>query len=66
MLTEGQQAFTLRFGFPSDAIISQEYLTDERLTTLAAHFGPLLATLLAVVRTALGDASLDSQDEGKA
>jgi SAM-dependent methyltransferase len=39
MLTERKQAFTERFGFPSDAIASEEYLTDERLSALAEHFG---------------------------
>jgi SAM-dependent methyltransferase len=39
MLAERKQAFTRRFGFPSDAIASQEYLTDERLSALAAQFG---------------------------
>jgi SAM-dependent methyltransferase len=39
MLAERRQAFTEQFGFPSDAITSQEYLTDERLSALATQFG---------------------------
>jgi SAM-dependent methyltransferase len=39
MLKERRQAFIERFGFPSDAIASQEYLTDERLSSLAQRFG---------------------------
>jgi SAM-dependent methyltransferase len=39
MVAERQEAFTVRHGFPSDGIASQEYLTDRRLADLEAHFG---------------------------
>jgi len=39
MLTERRQTFNQRFGFPSDAIPSLEYLTDKRLEALARQFG---------------------------
>jgi SAM-dependent methyltransferase len=39
MLAERQQAFTRRYGFPSDGLASLEYLTDERLAELEKRFG---------------------------
>src|ERR1700761_8770685 len=39
MLAERYAAFIDRFGFPSDEICSQEYLTDGRLDRLAKRFG---------------------------
>ena len=39
MLAERQKAFTERYGFPSDAITSREFLTDARLADLEQHFG---------------------------
>lgn len=39
MLRERQQLFTQRYGFPSDAIASLEFLTDARLAALEKHFG---------------------------
>jgi SAM-dependent methyltransferase len=39
MLAERRGAFTKRYGFPSDAIQSLEYLTDERLSSLEKRFG---------------------------
>jgi SAM-dependent methyltransferase len=38
MLAERQQFFTKRYGFPSDAITSLEYLTDRRLAALEEQF----------------------------
>jgi len=38
MVTERRQAFTARYGFPSDGLISLEFLTDSRLNGLARHF----------------------------
>ena len=38
MLAERKQVFTQQFGFPSDALASEEYLTDDRLSALAGHF----------------------------
>jgi len=39
MVQERRQAFTQQFGFPSNAITSQEYLTDARLSALSQRFG---------------------------
>jgi SAM-dependent methyltransferase len=39
MVQERRQDFKGRFGFPSDGLASLEYLTDERLSALAAQFG---------------------------
>ena len=39
MLAERQKAFVERYGFPSDGIRSQEYLTDRRLAALEREFG---------------------------
>jgi SAM-dependent methyltransferase len=39
MLAERQKTFVARYGFASDAIGSQEYLTDRRLTELEREFG---------------------------
>ncbi len=39
MLAERREAFTLRYGFPSDSIASLEFLTDARLSALADQFG---------------------------
>jgi SAM-dependent methyltransferase len=39
MVAERQAAFVARFGTPSDAIRSLEFLTDERLRALQEHFG---------------------------
>jgi len=39
MVLERRKSFTQRFGFPSDGLASQEYLTDDRLASLAAQFG---------------------------
>jgi SAM-dependent methyltransferase len=38
MLEERRLAFIERFGFPSDSVNSEEYLTDERLAALADRF----------------------------
>jgi SAM-dependent methyltransferase len=38
MLSERRQHFTSQYGFPSDSITSQEYLTDARLDRLAKRF----------------------------
>ena len=38
MLDERRQSFLARYGFPSDSIASQEYLTDERMADLARQF----------------------------
>jgi len=38
MLEERRQAFIERYGFPSDSVESQEYLTDDRLAALADTF----------------------------
>jgi SAM-dependent methyltransferase len=39
MLSERRKAFTQRYGFPSDALKSLEYLTDQRLQRMEACFG---------------------------
>lgn len=39
MLEERRASFIRRYGFPSDALHSLEYLTDERLARLAQRFG---------------------------
>lgn len=39
MLAERQKVFVAQYGFPSDAIGSQEYLTDRRLAELECEFG---------------------------
>jgi len=39
MVAERRKEFTRSFGFPSDALNSQEYLTDGRLSALEAEFG---------------------------
>ena len=39
MLAERQKAFAERYGFPSDAITSLEFLTDTRLAEMEQHFG---------------------------
>jgi SAM-dependent methyltransferase len=39
MLAERQSVFSEQYGFPSDAIPSLEYLTDERLAALEQQFG---------------------------
>jgi len=39
MLSERRQAFTAEYGFASDGINSQEYLTDERLASMEKRFG---------------------------
>jgi SAM-dependent methyltransferase len=39
MVAERREDFTRRFGFPSDALASQEYLTDARLSALEAQLG---------------------------
>jgi SAM-dependent methyltransferase len=39
MVAERHKQFTERYGFPSDAIASLEYLTDSRLQSLEHHFG---------------------------
>jgi SAM-dependent methyltransferase len=39
MVQERRRVFSERFGFPSDGLASLEYLTDERLSGLAAEFG---------------------------
>ena len=39
MLAERRRAFTERYGFPSDAIASLEYLTDHHLAALEEQFG---------------------------
>jgi SAM-dependent methyltransferase len=39
MLAQRQTSFRQRFGFPSDAIASLEYLTDARLAALEQQFG---------------------------
>ena len=39
MLEERRQAFVQRYGFASDSIHSQEFLTDARLQVLAKRFG---------------------------
>ena len=39
MIKERRNAFTQRYGFPSDALNSLEYLTDQRLQRLEACFG---------------------------
>jgi SAM-dependent methyltransferase len=39
MVTERRDDFTRRFGFPSDALASQEYLTDARLAALETELG---------------------------
>jgi SAM-dependent methyltransferase len=39
MLAERRAAFLQRYGFPSDGIRSQEYLTDGRLAALEREFG---------------------------
>jgi SAM-dependent methyltransferase len=39
MVAERQQAFTGRFGFPSNGLSSQEFLTDERLERMAQLYG---------------------------
>jgi SAM-dependent methyltransferase len=44
MLAERRQQFRQQFGFPSDAIASQEYLTDSRLRSLEKEFGFLWIT----------------------
>jgi SAM-dependent methyltransferase len=38
MVQERRKEFVRRFGFPSDALASEEYLTDERLSSLAEKF----------------------------
>ena len=38
MVEERQAAFVKRYGFPSDSILSQEFLTDEQLLFLAKRF----------------------------
>jgi SAM-dependent methyltransferase len=38
MMVERRQAFTQRFGFPSDGLRSLEFLTDQRLRTIEACF----------------------------
>ncbi len=39
MAREREMHFTLRYGFPSNALPSQNYLTEKRLADLAQHFG---------------------------
>jgi SAM-dependent methyltransferase len=39
MVAERRDDFTRRFGFPSNALTSQEFLTDARLSALEAEFG---------------------------
>jgi len=39
MVAERREQFTKRYGFPSDAIASLEYLTDQRLNDLERQFG---------------------------
>jgi SAM-dependent methyltransferase len=39
MLEERRQAFIAKYGFASDAVKSEEYLTDDALSTLAKTFG---------------------------
>jgi SAM-dependent methyltransferase len=39
MLAERRDAFTQRYGFPSDSVRSLEFLTDARLTQMEEHFG---------------------------
>jgi SAM-dependent methyltransferase len=39
MLTERRQAYAQRYGLPSDALNSLEYLTDKRLQRMEASFG---------------------------
>jgi hypothetical protein len=39
MINERREAFTRRFGFPSDGLGSLEYLTDQRLAELGSQFG---------------------------
>jgi SAM-dependent methyltransferase len=39
MLSERREAFTQRYGFPSDGLKSLEYLTDQRLQRMEASFG---------------------------
>jgi SAM-dependent methyltransferase len=39
MIAERRNAFTYKYGFPSNALQSQEYLTDQLLASLAAEFG---------------------------
>lgn len=39
MLQERKANFERAYGFPSDALASLEFLTDERLTVLERHFG---------------------------
>jgi SAM-dependent methyltransferase len=39
MVAERRQAFTERYGFPSDGLKSLEYLTDKRLQRMEACFG---------------------------
>jgi SAM-dependent methyltransferase len=39
MIAERRQAFTERYGFPSDGLQSLEYLTDQRLQRMEACFG---------------------------
>lgn len=39
MLAERRRMFTEQYGFPSDALASLEYLTDERLSALEQQFG---------------------------
>jgi SAM-dependent methyltransferase len=39
MVQERRKQFTQQFGFPSDGLASQEFLTDERLAALAEQFG---------------------------
>jgi SAM-dependent methyltransferase len=39
MVQERREKFTKDFGFPSDGLASQEYLTDERMEALASTFG---------------------------
>jgi SAM-dependent methyltransferase len=39
MLSERREAFTQRYGFPSDSLKSLEYLTDQRLQRMEESFG---------------------------
>ncbi len=66
MIAERRNAFTYKYGFPSDAIQSQEYLTDQRLASLAARVWNPLASAFALLRRTLGIAAMDCKVERQA